>query len=269
MVFKKSLKKGLLASIAAVTAFGGTASADDSTFDNVKLEAERSEEKLKGNSFAMLADEIIDKDNVEDNFSLRLADAEFFKGNKHYNTSMVASRLFNLMFAVPGRFKRVQFLGAQRFGKHKVNYEELEWKKFDTQHFTVHAYDKAFVNDFVSLSELSYDDLSDKFESKFADRKVLSYIYMTRRDFEQTNFLPFLVPEGLGGFTFTRAKEKNRVVSLFEGDFSDWWHVWNHEYVHWHDCQLQERMGKFEKPESGIPLWLIEGTRAILRDATR
>lgn len=262
MVFR-NLKKGLVSLLAAslIAPSAPILAKDSFSLNPREVQAERAKEQLKGNSLAQKADELLKNESLEDHFALKLADYEFFgEDSVFFDPGNVANRLFDLIFMVPSRFKRVQFLGPQRFGKHKINYKELDWKLFDTQHFSIHAYDKSFLDDFISLSELSYGRLSEQFNNKFSDLKVQSYFYKTRRDFEQTNFFPFLVPEGLGGFTFTRSKERNRVVSLFESDFSDWRHVWNHEYTHWHDIQLMEHVKKTKGQNHELPLWLIEGT---------
>ncbi|MBU2638780.1 MAG: hypothetical protein KJ955_07440 [Nanoarchaeota archaeon] len=206
-------------------------------------------------------DELKETEDLEDTYALRIADSEFFNREEVLASGeQLMEQMFNLFWRSSGRSRLVQNLGARNFGHHRPNYEELDWSNYETQHFRVYTYNETMLEDFIDYSELCYDDLSNLFGNNAADLKTWSYLYHSRRDFEQTRLLPY-VPEGLGGITFVSEDMKYRVLSLFEGDFSDWKHVWKHEYTHWHDIQKMTNVSATQDVENfNIPLWLIEGT---------
>lgn len=204
---------------------------------------------------------IKEQEDLEDSYALRIADSEFFNREEALASGEeLMDQMFNLFWRSSGRSRLVQNIPARNFGHHRPNYEDLDWSNYETQHFRVYAYDDRLLEDFINYSELCYDELSNLFGNRASDVKTWSYFYLSRRDFEQTRILPF-VPEGLGGITFVSDSMKYRVLSLFEGDFSDWKHVWKHEYTHWHDIQLMTNVSETQGVDNfNIPLWLIEGT---------
>ena len=61
------------------------------------------------------------------------------------------------------------------------------------------------------------------------DRRIPLIIYASHADFEQTNVLPFVPPEGLLGVTDFL---KRRVTLPFTGNYVEFRHTIRHELVH-------------------------------------
>ncbi|MDI6738340.1 MAG: DPP IV N-terminal domain-containing protein [Nanoarchaeota archaeon] len=259
MRHKKKGLKGLLGGLAVASsiAIPSIAGAQTQTIDDLVMQPETTQI----DTTPVTIDELKATEDIEDTYALRVADSNFFNREEVLASGEgVIGQMFNLFWRSSGRTRLVQNLGARNFGHRRPNYEDLDWTNYETQHFRVYTYDETLLEDFISYSELCYDDLSRLFGNRAADLKTWSYLYHTRRDFEQSRILPY-VPEGLGGVTMVTENMKYRVLSLFEGDFSDWKHVWKHEYTHWHDIQKMTNISATQDVENlNIPLWLIEGT---------
>jgi hypothetical protein len=83
-------------------------------------------------------------------------------------------------------------------------------------------------------------------------------VFASHQHFEQTNIVPFFLPEGVAGFTEFL---KGRVALPFNGSYADFRHVIRHELVH----VFQARKGAHLKRvhpggyEWNSPLWFSEG----------
>jgi len=76
-----------------------------------------------------------------------------------------------------------------------------------------------------------------------------------------TNVSPYLVPEGVGGFT---EGFKRRVVVPFAGSYAEFRHVLRHELVH--AFQYSYSRGLSSMFSSPPPLWFIEGMAEFLSE---
>ena len=154
-----------------------------------------------------------------------------------------------------------QLLLAQyySFGRNKVQYSEFDWKILKTKHFDIYYYD-----DFYELAEIgaeyaeqAFDEYKVKFNS-YITRRIPLIFYNTSLHFQQTNTLPGLIPDAVGGF-FEFAK--GRVVIPSTGSLKDFRHVIRHELTHvfmknklFHiKSDHRQSTGKFP------PLWFVEG----------
>jgi len=257
---KKNSLQTLLSTVAIASSLAMPSFAKDAEAQDISSDLIMQADTSRIDTTPVTIDMLKEQEDLEDTYALRVADSEFFNREEVLASGgEMMEQMFNLLWRSSGRAQLVQGLGPRNFGHHRPNYEELEWNNYETQHFRVYTYDETLLEDFINYSELCYDELSEIFQNRAADLKVWSYFYHSRRDFEQSRIMPY-VPEGLGGITFVTDAMKYRVMSLFEGDFSDWKHVWKHEYTHWHDIQLMTNVSKTTGAKNfNVPLWVIEG----------
>jgi Tol biopolymer transport system component len=155
------------------------------------------------------------------------------------------------LFLVPARAQTA-------FGMNKVQYGHHTWYYVDTKHFTVYFPDNAaVVGEYVAThAEPTYDTVSRILGFPLRGR-VPIVLYSTPAEFQQTNIVPYLLPEGVGGFTEIF---RNRVVIPFEGGYGDLRHVLQHEMTHAFMFDRQNVLGsKFALAQGPIPLWFNEG----------
>jgi hypothetical protein len=109
----------------------------------------------------------------------------------------------------------------------------------------------------LAYAEESYAVLERRF-THAVTRRIPLIIYASHTDFEQTNLLPFVPPEGLLGFTeFIR----RRVALPFRGNYTDFRHTLRHEMVHVFQLSLfGETYAHYPRMRSpNLPLWWSEG----------
>jgi hypothetical protein len=145
------------------------------------------------------------------------------------------------------------------FAGNKIQYRRLDWRVLRGEHVDLHFYPEEDELARVALAwaEDSYAELAAHFRHSVPQRIPL-IVYASHADFEQTNLLPFVPPEGLLGFTeFMRS----RVALPFRGNYSEFRHTIRHELVH--VFQLSRlRLNSALYPRlrrPGIPLWFSEG----------
>ena len=158
-------------------------------------------------------------------------------------------------------------VSAQQFGRNKVQYDDFEFKQFDTEHFTFYFYPEAeeAVKDAARMAERWYERHSMVFLRQFNDRKPI-ILYANDADFHQTNVINATLGEGTGGVTESL---KQRVVMPLTGVYADTDHVLGHELIHsfQYDIAFAEQGdGEVEIRFNlaRMPLWFIEGTAEYL-----
>ena len=156
---------------------------------------------------------------------------------------------------------------AQYFGRNKVQYDNFEFKQFDTEHFTFYFYPEAeeAVKDAARMAERWYERHSMVFLREFKDRKPI-ILYANDADFHQTNVIRGRLGEGVGGVTESL---KQRVVMPLTGIYADTDHVLGHELIHsfQYDIAFAEQGdGEYQVRFNigQLPLWFIEGTAEYL-----
>lgn len=187
------------------------------------------------------------------------------------------SGMFLLLLANPGNAQEPYF------GKNKVQYETFDWYFIRTGNFDIY-----FYQDEYHLAKFAADVLEDAYlkvreELRYDLRKrVPVIIYNSHSDFQQTNVIPYLIEEGVGGFTEVF---KNRIVVPFTGSYEDYRHVLHHELTHavTFDMLYGNMAGSLLSQQYlfQLPLWFAEGyaeyssrggwdiqADMILRDAT-
>jgi len=149
--------------------------------------------------------------------------------------------------------------GQFYFGKNKVQYTKFDWQVMTTDHFRVYFYtsESEVAKIAARLAEDSYRVLAVRFNHELKD-KVPLIIYSSPNYFSQTNVIPGLLPESVGGFMEFL---KGRVVVPFHGSYHDFNHVIQHELVHiFTYSKLDEVLSRRRRLRYGSPpLWFIEG----------
>jgi Tol biopolymer transport system component len=154
-------------------------------------------------------------------------------------------------------------LSAQetQFGKNKVIYKDFEWNYIQTRHFDIHFYDDAYQSAkfAATVMESSYVEITTELKYNL-QRRVPIFVYNSHNDFQQTNIIPDIIPEGVGGFT---EAFKNRIVIPFAGNYEDFRHVLHHELTHAlvYDLLYGNRFSSLLSRQRlfNLPLWFAEG----------
>jgi hypothetical protein len=145
------------------------------------------------------------------------------------------------------------------FGQNKIQYRDFDWHVLAGAHVDVYYYpaEEKIARVALSYAEESYDVLSRKFNHA-VDRRIPLIVYASHSDFEQTNIIPFVPPEGILGLT---EYMKRRVTLPFRGSYAEFRHTLRHEMVH--VFQLSVLTQQFEMypraRRAGLPLWWSEG----------
>ncbi|MBI1967439.1 MAG: PD40 domain-containing protein [Gemmatimonadetes bacterium] len=145
------------------------------------------------------------------------------------------------------------------FGQNKIQYKGFDWRVLRGEHVDLYFYPEEEELSRVTLAyaEESYGVLERRFNHTVA-RRVPLIIYASHSDFEQTNVLPFLPPEGLLGVTDFL---KRRVTLPFRGNYTEFRHTIRHEMVHVFQLSLYaELYARYPRlRRAGLPLWWSEG----------
>ena len=156
--------------------------------------------------------------------------------------------------------------GAQigSFGQNKIQYRDFDWHVLKGDHVDVYYYPAAegIARLALSYAEVSYDTLSRRFNHEVETRIPL-IVYASHTDFEQTNILPFVPPEGILGVTEFM---KRRVTLPFRGSYSEFRHTLRHELVHVFQLSMITRLSLIHPRarSSALPLWWTEGMAEFL-----
>ncbi|MCB2230755.1 hypothetical protein KQH82_08575 [bacterium] len=165
-----------------------------------------------------------------------------------------------MLMAVPAQAQETYF------GKNKVRYKDFEWSYIQTRHFDVYFYENAYptAKFAAAVMESSYVNISDALMYRL-QRRIPVFVYNSHNDFQQTNIISGLLPEGVAGFT---EAFKSRIVLPFDGSYSDFAHTLHHELVHGFQydmlygnmfTSLVSRQRLFQ-----MPLWFSEGMAEYL-----
>ena len=145
------------------------------------------------------------------------------------------------------------------FGKNKVQYNDFDWQFIETEHFHIYYYKEAkeLAEIGANYAEESYKYLQQKFDHSLTDTVPIIF-YASPVHFKETNTIPGLIPDGVGGFfEFI----KGRVVIPFEGSLFQFKHVIRHELTHVFMTSKINNILKLHRIPSGSspPLWFTEG----------
>jgi len=145
------------------------------------------------------------------------------------------------------------------FGENKIQYRGFDWHVLRGAHVDLYYYPEEEELGRVALAyaEECYDTLQHRFDHHVT-RRIPLIIYASHTDFEQTNVLPFVPPEGLLGVTEFL---KQRVALPFTGSYTDFRHTIRHELVHVFQLSMGAEVAR-RYPRIhhvAFPLWWTEG----------
>lgn len=150
-------------------------------------------------------------------------------------------------------------INATEFGMNKVQYQKFDFNYLQSKHFDIYfnSKHKDIASFTADWAETCYNSLSADIHHKLGKR-IPVVVYGSHGQFEQTNVITEMLPEGVGGFT---ELFKNRVVVPFERSYDDFRHVLRHELAHavvfdliyggFGSLLMQQRLR--------LPLWFFEG----------
>ncbi len=149
--------------------------------------------------------------------------------------------------------------GQYYFGRNKVQYTDFDWQVMETEHFRIYFYQEEaeVARIAASLAEKLYDTLAIKFNHE-VNKQIPLIVYSASSYFSQTNILPSLIPESVGGFTEFL---KGRVAVPFHGSYYEFYHVIRHELVHvFTFSKLSASMSRQARLRFPYPpMWFSEG----------
>ncbi len=171
-------------------------------------------------------------------------------------TRRLALLLALLLAAAGARPAAAQFYAL---GRNKIQYRSFDWRVLRGPHVDLYFYrtGETVARAALDYAEASYDTLALEFGHEVGSR-VPIIVYASHTDFEQTNILPFLPPEGLLGVTEFL---KGRVTLPFRGNLAEFRHTLRHELVHVFQLSLAVDNYYLQPRAAGLgtPLWWTEG----------
>ena len=116
------------------------------------------------------------------------------------------------------------------FGQNKVQYRDFDWYYIQTSNFDIYFYkgEDSLAVFAADVLEKAYVKIQEELNYSVTERVPL-IIYASHNEFQQTNVISELIPEGVGGFTEIF---QNRIVIPFTGSYEDFRHVLHHELTH-------------------------------------
>jgi len=176
------------------------------------------------------------------------------------------SRLHVCLIVVFSVLASCRFLSSQTFyfGKNKIQYVDFDWHILKGEHVDVYFYpeEREIAEVALKEAESSYRFLEEKFRHHVF-RRIPLILYSSHQDFEQTNVIPYFVPEGVGGVTELL---KGRVALPFSGSYHDFKTVIRHEMVHVFETGKINSYRMMRKGYQAVysPLWVTEGLAEYL-----
>ena len=150
------------------------------------------------------------------------------------------------------------------FGQNKIQYRDFDWHVLKGAHVDVYYYpaEERIARVALSYAEESYTYLEQRLNHRVGPRIPL-IVYASHSDFEQTNVLPFVPPEGVLGVT---EYMKRRVTLPFRGSYAEFRHTLRHELVHVFQLSLESQQFALypRGRRAGLPLWFTEGMAEYL-----
>ncbi len=176
-----------------------------------------------------------------------------------YSSEDTLDDILTLLYPTSGRFEWVFSMGEGRWGKHKITPKEFDWKNYESKRFEILSYDTELASEFAPFAENVYEEFGNTFDMHKFDWKNIVALYNTRMDFEQTRLWPGLVPEGLGGFTFTQEEDKHKIAFLMEGSKGMFYRIGKHELHHRFSIEKLKEVDALHGAQHEFPMWLEEG----------
>jgi hypothetical protein len=152
---------------------------------------------------------------------------------------------------------------AQYFGRNKPKYNDLQFKIFETAHFSIYYYDldSSVISKYASWFETWYEFHSNILDEKFLYRNPV-VLYNNHGDFQQNYIIGGNVDVGTGGVT---EGLRNRIVLPVALTNDQTFHVIGHELVHAFQYNMILRGDSLSMQSlQNYPLWIIEGLAEYL-----
>ena len=147
---------------------------------------------------------------------------------------------------------------AEYFGRNKVEYVNFEFRIFATEHFDVYyyAHEERAARIAAQLAERWYARFSTLLDHHLDSRQPL-VLYGSQAEFAQTNVIPGLLSDSVGGVT---DGSRRRITMPFAPTMAETHRVLGHEIVHAFQFDIARKHG------GGLnqPLWFIEGMAEYL-----
>ena len=158
-------------------------------------------------------------------------------------------------------------VGAQFYGRNKVQYNRFDFKIMKTRHFDIYFYmeDQETIKQAGLMAERWYARLARMFNHELKGRQPL-ILYSSGPQFQQTTVISGSMGEGTGGVT---ESAKRRIILPYGPSLSETDHVIGHELVHAFQYDIMAQ-GHSDQQRGGgdagarIPLWFIEGMAEYL-----
>ncbi len=150
-------------------------------------------------------------------------------------------------------------LNAYYYGQNKVNATHTRWSQIETMHFSIYfpAGNDNFGRLAALMAEETYYYLKDDFQFPAMSRIPIIF-YGSQLEFQTTNIIYPLLPEGVSGFTESL---KNRVVIPFDGSYAKLEQTLTHELTHAYINALDSGSpgSFFYLKTMNFPFWFSEG----------
>jgi Tol biopolymer transport system component len=147
------------------------------------------------------------------------------------------------------------------FGQNKVQYRDFDWYYIQTKNFDIYFYsgEDSLAVFAADVLENAYNEVKKELSYTLMKR-VPIIVYASHNEFQQTNVISQIIPEGVGGFTEIF---QNRIVIPFTGSYEDFRHVLHHELTHAvvFDLLYGNALKSIFSREAlfSPPLWFAEG----------
>jgi hypothetical protein len=151
---------------------------------------------------------------------------------------------------------------AQYFGRNKIVYKNFDFSVLKTDHFFLYHYPQGggSAQEAARILEKWYARHQDLFGFGIPrPQKVI--LYNSFVDFQQTNAIPGLLPQGEGGVTESLA---DRIIIPLTGVGTENEHVLAHELVHAFQFQANRGTQGLSSTPQPQPLWFMEGMAEFL-----
>jgi Tol biopolymer transport system component len=149
-------------------------------------------------------------------------------------------------------------LQAQYFGRNKPNYENFNFRVYQTPNFEIYHYfqDENVLRDLANQSEHWYHMHQAVLKDTIKEKNPLIF-YHDHPDFQQTNTIGSMIGVGTGGVT---EAFKNRVILPLAMSNQQTHHVLGHEMVHAFQYNMVINGDSTSLNNlANLPLWMVEG----------
>lgn len=145
----------------------------------------------------------------------------------------------------------------QEFGRNKVRPESFDFRVIESGRFRVYFYESArpAAERATRMLEAWYDRHTAVLDFDLRDTQP-AILYANHPDFQQTNVIGGLIPQGVGGVT---EGLRNRILVPLTGVAASDDHVLGHELVHAFQFDISASLGYGSSGFQSLPLWFTEG----------